>query len=401
MKKKFLAALMAFVMIIAMVSCGKTSGDGSSTNGKNSGLTKSNIKVGVIHIGDPADGSGYSYAHDEGIKAMQKELGLKDNQIIRKLNVLDGDNAGIKAAVEDCIAQKCDVIFGTSYGYMDTMESLAKEHPGVIFSHGTGYKSNDTNFNNYFGRIYQARYLAGIAAGLKSLELGKNDLGYVAAYGTTLAETCSGINAFALGAQSVNPNAVVNVKVLNSWYDPAKETSYAEALVSSGCVVIAQHCDTANPQTAAERGNVFGCGYNSDMTAEAPQAHLTAPIWNWGVYYTKAVNAVLDGNWKSFGNYYEGIKEGFIGISPLSNNCSPNTQNYIDQVKALFNEGSWDVFSGVKISFDEEGKIVKTNAELLKNDGTKILDAGAASVEDAVIQGSMNYYVKGVTGDEK
>ncbi|NCA67544.1 MAG: BMP family ABC transporter substrate-binding protein, partial [Clostridia bacterium] len=129
-----------------------------------------NFKIGVIHIGDPADGSGYSYAHDQGIVGMQIALGIPDSKVIRKLNVDDQDAAAIRIAVEDCIAQGCKIIFGTSFGYQDTMLSLANEpaNAGIIFSHGTGYKNNDINMNNYFGRIYQARYLAGIAAGLKT-----------------------------------------------------------------------------------------------------------------------------------------------------------------------------------------------------------------------------------------
>ena len=159
---------------------------------------------------------------------------------------------------------------------------------------------------------------------------------------TELAETCSGINAFALGVQSVNPDAVVYVKELKSWFDPANETAYAEALINMGCDVISQHCDTANPQIAAEKAGVFGCGYNSDMTKDAPKAHLTATIWNWDVYYTAAVQAIIDGKWVEFGNYYKGVKEGLCDVSPLSDNCVPGTQEKIDAVKALYNDGSWD-----------------------------------------------------------
>ena len=234
--------------------------------------------------------------------------------------------------------------------------------------------------------------MAGIAAGMKTQS---NKIGYVAAYGTELAETCSGINAFTLGVQSVNPEAKVYVKTLNSWYDPANETAYADALIDMGCDVIAQHCDTANPQIAAQKKNVWGCGYNSDMTPEAPKAHLTAPIWHWDVYYTAAVQAVIDGKWKEFGNYFAGIKEGFVGISPLSDNCAPGTKEAIDQVTALFDEGGWDVFSGVKLGFDN-GKLTKTDAELKDNAGNVIRKAGEGSVEDGVITGTMDYFVEGV-----
>ena len=375
--KKFLATLVSAAMLITAESC--SSAD-TTTDGA--------VKVGVIHIGDPADGSGYSYTHDIGIVEMQNNLGLDDSQIVRKINISDGDTAATKTAIEECIAEGCNIIFGTSYGYMDTMEALAAEYPEVYFSHGTGYKSNETNFNNYFGRIYQARYLAGIAAGLKTTT---DKVGYVAAYGTELAETCSGINAFALGVQAVNPDAVVYVKTLSSWFDPANETAYAEALIELGCDVIAQHCDTANPQVVAQNAGVFGCGYNSDMTAQAPAAHLVAPIFNWGVYYTAAVEAVQNGTWEELGNYYEGINTGLVGVSPVSANCAENTQKYIDAVTELMKSGEWDVFSGVALSFDADGNVVKTESPLLDNTG-----AAVPAVDDATITGSMNYFVKGV-----
>ena len=395
--KKVLSILLALVMVVlCFAACGNTQdadqGDKTQT-ATIAAIPKDQLKIGVIHIGDPADGSGYSYTHDLGIQGMQKNLGLSDDQIVRQLNISDSDTTAIRNAIEDCIAQGCNVIFGTSYGYMDTMEALANEHPDVIFSHGTGYKSNGSNLNNYFGRIYQARDLAGIAAGLKTKT---NKIGYVSAYGTELAETCSGINAFALGVQSVNPDAVVYVKELKSWFDPANETAYAEALINMGCDVISQHCDTANPQIAAEKAGVFGCGYNSDMTKDAPKAHLTATIWNWDVYYTAAVQAVIDGKWVEFGNYYKGVKEGLCDVSPLSDNCVPGTQEKIDAVKALYNDGSWDVFTGVKLSFDENNNVIKTDAALKDNTGKEIVPAGGPSVEDSVITGSMNYFVEGV-----
>lgn len=395
--KKVLSILLALVMVVlCFAACGNTqdAGQGDKTQTATiAAIPKDQLKIGVIHIGDPADGSGYSYTHDLGIQGMQKNLGLSDDQIVRQLNISDSDTTAIRNAIEDCIAQGCNVIFGTSYGYMDTMEALANEHPDVIFSHGTGYKSNGSNLNNYFGRIYQARYLAGIAAGLKTKT---NKIGYVSAYGTELAETCSGINAFTLGVQSVNPDAVVYVKKLKEWVNPQNETAYAEALINMGCDVISQHCDTANPQIAAEKAGVFGCGYNSDMTKDAPKAHLTATIWNWDVYYTAAVQAIIDGKWVEFGNYYKGVKEGLCDVSPLSANCVPGTQEKIDAVKALYNDGSWDVFTGVKLSFDENNNVIKTDAALKDNTGKEIVPAGGPSVEDSVITGSMNYFVEGV-----
>ena len=157
---KVMALLLTAAMLFAVVGCGK---DGADNNAQTTGGNNADFKVGVIHIGNPADGAGYSYAHDKGIVEMQKNLNLTDDQIVRKINVADGDAVATRTAIEECIEEGCKIIFGTSWGYMDTMEEMAKEHPDVIFSHATGYKSNDKNFNNYFGRIYQARYLAGIA----------------------------------------------------------------------------------------------------------------------------------------------------------------------------------------------------------------------------------------------
>ncbi|MBO5274106.1 MAG: BMP family ABC transporter substrate-binding protein, partial [Clostridia bacterium] len=298
----------------------------------------SNFKVGVIHIGDPADGSGYSFAHDQGIVDMQKNIGLADSQIVRKININDGDAAATKTAIEECIEEGCNIIFGTSWGYMETMAELAEQYPDVIFSHGTGYMSNDTNFNNYFGRIYQARYLSGIAAGLKTQS---NKIGYVAAWGTDNAEVTGGLDAFAKGVAAVNPDATVYVKTTDSWFDLSKEGEVAQALIDLGCDVIGQHCDTTAPQLAAENAGVWGCGYNSDMTSSAPNAHLTAPIWNWGVYYTSAVEAAMDGKWAEFGNYFGGLKEGFVDISPLTANCAENTQTIIEAVKKLIVDGEF------------------------------------------------------------
>ncbi|MBQ4575772.1 MAG: BMP family ABC transporter substrate-binding protein [Clostridia bacterium] len=352
----------------------------------------SNFKVGVIHIGDPADGSGYSFAHDQGIVDMQKNIGLADSQIVRKININDGDAAATKTAIEECIEEGCNIIFGTSWGYMETMAELAEQYPDVIFSHGTGYMSNDTNFNNYFGRIYQARYLSGIAAGLKTQS---NKIGYVAAWGTDNAEVTGGLDAFAKGVAAVNPDATVYVKTTDSWFDLSKEGEVAQALIDLGCDVIGQHCDTTAPQLAAENAGVWGCGYNSDMTSSAPNAHLTAPIWNWGVYYTSAVEAAMDGKWAEFGNYFGGLKEGFVDISPLTANCAENTQTIIEAVKKLIVDGEFAVFDGKQIKVDGTTVSVVDEA-MMDNAGNTIVEAGGACLDDATITGAINWYYSNV-----
>ena len=303
MKKKILGALLSIAMIGTLFTgCGQQQGEVEKEASKKESadkgesgfepVAKEDLKVGVIHIGDPADGSGYSYAHDLGIVEMQKELGLEDNQIIRKNNIPDADPTKTEQAMRECIEEGCQVIYATSFNYMDTCEALAEEYPDVIFSHGTGYKSNDTNFNNYFGRIYQARYLSGIVAGMKTET---NKIGYVAAMGSENSEVTGGADAFAIGVAEVNPDAQVYVKVTNSWLSPTEETNAAKALIAEGCDVIGQHCDTPNPQTEAEAAGVWGVGYNSDMEKDAPGATLTSVIWNWGKYYTEATKKVIDG----------------------------------------------------------------------------------------------------------
>ncbi|MBP1755413.1 MAG: family transporter substrate-binding protein [Firmicutes bacterium] len=392
MFKKLLSMIVVATMVLSLAACGTkkeattettatetTATDAVATEAPaaeqtTKGIPMEDFKVGVIHIGDPADGAGYTFAHDQGIVAMQAALGLSDDQVIRKNNVNDTDAVAIRTAIEECIEEGADIIFGTSWGYMDTMEQLAAEYPDVVFSHASGYKSNGTNFNNYFGRIYQARYLAGIAAGMKTQS---DMIGFVAAMGIDNSEVTGGINAFAMGVESVNPDAKVYVKVTNTWFDPTLEGQAAEALLDLGCDVIAQHADTTAPQMAAQNRGVWGCGYNSDMTKDAPSAHLTAPIWNWGVYYTMAAKAVLEGTWTGE-NYYGGMAEGLVDISPLSANCAEGTQEAIDAAKQKI-IGGFKIFEG----------------DLYDNQGNQVCKAGEF-ISDADITGAMNWYYKTV-----
>ena len=390
--KKLIALLMAVMLVLGLTACGTTSDEPDT------------FKVGAIYINSKNDTAGYTYAHHNGITKAMEELGLDTATQLVIVDEVPEDKEQVLAAVDTLVGEGADIIFGISFGYIDALEEAAKTYPNVIFSHATGYKSNETNFNNYFGRAYQARYLAGIAAGLKSLETGNNNVGYVAAYGTEYAETASGINGFALGVQAVNPEATVYVKTLGAWADEVNESAFAIELIESyGCGVISQHCDSAQPQIAAENAGVFGCGYNSDMTPDAPKAHLTAAIWNWNVYYGTAIKAAMEcGEAANFvstmgsGAYYGGLKEGFVDVSPLSENCAPNTQKAIDTVKAMMVNGEWDVFSGVKLSIDADGNVTKADADLKDNEGNVIVPAGGASVEDGVITGTMNYFVEGV-----
>ena len=387
MKKKILGALLSIAMIGTLFTgCGQQQGEVEKEASKKESadkgesgfepVAKEDLKVGVIHIGDPADGSGYSYAHDLGIVEMQKELGLEDNQIIRKNNIPDADPTKTEQAMRECIEEGCQVIYATSFNYMDTCEALAEEYPDVIFSHGTGYKSNDTNFNNYFGRIYQARYLSGIVAGMKTET---NKIGYVAAMGSENSEVTGGADAFAIGVAEVNPDAQVYVKVTNSWLSPTEETNAAKALIAEGCDVIGQHCDTPNPQTEAEAAGVWGVGYNSDMEKDAPGATLTSVIWNWGKYYTESTKKVIDGTWTAE-NYFGGMKEGLVDIAPLNEDLvAPGTQEKVDEARKRIVEEGFNVFDGV----------------LETNDGKTVGEEGK-TLDDATITGGINRYYKNI-----
>ncbi len=401
--KKILALVMAAAMTLSLVACGQSEAPAGS--GSASASTEAaDFKVGAIYINSKNDTAGYTFAHHNGITTAMEQLGLDVATQLVIQDEIPEDREQVLTAIDTLVGEGADIIFGISFGYIDAMEEAAGEYPDVIFSHGTGYKSNETNFNNYFGRAYQARYLSGIAAGLKTLEMGNNNVGYVAAYGTEYAETASGINGFALGVQAVNPNAKVYVKNLGAWADEVNESAFAAELISSyGCGVIAQHCDSAQPQIAAENAGVFGCGYNSDMTPDAPKAHLTAAVWNWDVYYKTAMEAAMScGTAENFVStmgssaYYGGLAENFVDVSPLSENCAAGTQECIDAVKALIISGEWDVFSGTKLEVAADGTITKVEAPLMDNAGNEIVAAGGASVEDGVITGTMNYFVAGV-----
>lgn len=337
-------------------------------------ISKEEIKVGVLYISDPSEGSGYSYTHDLGILGMQSNLALSDDQIERKI-VDDADAEATKKAIEECISDGCNIIFTTSWGYMETTAEMAEQYPDVYFSHGTGYLSNDKNFNNYFGRIYQPRYLSGIVAGMNTKS---NKIGYVAAMDTSSSEVTGGIDAFAIGVASVNPDARIYVAVTNSWYDPEKEEAAARKLLDMGCDVMAQHCDTPYPMTLAQEYGVYGIGYNSDMSKEVPQTCLCSVIWNWSAYYTAAVNSIIEGTWSSE-NYYGGMSEGLVEITDLASFCAKGTQEKVSEASEAILDGSNNVFDG----------------ELKTNTGEVIGSAGA-TLDDATITGGIDWYYENV-----
>lgn len=395
MRRRILSILSMIPIIISLIACNTSENDmddyvtnngylddtentnvnADTTKAGTKVIQKENLKIGVLYIGSASETSGYTYAHELGITQMIDNIGLNSDQVIRKENVDDSSVEAVDKALQECIDENCNVIFGTSWGYMDEMNKFATQYPDIYFSHGTGYESNGTNFTNYFGRIYQARYLSGIIAGLKTKT---NKIGYVAAQGTDSSEVTGGIDAFALGVESVNKDAKIYVKVTHSWYDPEGEDNAAVKLLDMGCDCLAQHCDTTAPQVEAEKYGVWGIGYNSDMSKETPKATLTSVLWTWSAYYTLYIQSIIDGSYDG-SNYYGGMKEGLVGLSDLSSLNDSKAKELITESKQKILDGSFNVFDG----------------ELETNDG-RIIGTEGNTLDDETITGGIDWYYHNV-----
>jgi basic membrane protein A len=367
------ALVFVLALTLALLSC-----DNKEVWKPGTPLAKEKLKIGVIHITNPfSESSGYSYAHEMGIQEMKRNLDLKDSQLLYKTNVNDVDAQGVDNAMRELIAQGANIIFATSWGFMDACEKLAREFPAVVFAHASGCKHNDANFTNYFGRVYQARYLSGIIAGRQTKT---GQIGYVAAMGKDNSEVTSGLNAFALGVEKVAPQAKIQVKVTYSWFDPMGEAAAARALIGSGCDVITQHCDSSTPQAEAEKAGVWGIGYNSDMSAEAPGAVLCSVLWRWGVYYTALARSVLDGSFTAK-PWFGSLKEGIVDISPLNEHFrwDAETLRILREERRRIESGPLDVFSGI----------------METNDGRRIGREGE-NLADEEIRGGIHWYYRTV-----
>jgi basic membrane protein A len=329
---------------------------------------KEPVKVAFIYVG-PVGDAGWSYAHDQGRKYLEKNL------------------AGVKTAFVESVPEGADaervltqfardgykVIFATSFGYMDAVINVSKKFPDVYFEHCSGFKTAP-NVSTYFGRIYEARYLSGIVAGKMTKS---NLIGYVAAH--PIPEVIRGINAFTRGVRSVNPAAKVRVVWTNTWYNPASEKEAAKALLDAGCDVIAQHQDTPGPMQAAEERGKYGISYNSPMMQFAPRAVLTGPVWNWGPYYVKRVKAAMDGTWKS-GQYWGPMADGVVDLAPFNKVVPADVVKLVAASKRDMMRGKLHPFAGpVK---DNTGKI--------------IVPAGKTLSDQEMLR--FNWFVEGVEG---
>jgi basic membrane protein A len=327
------------------------------------------IKVGFIYVG-PVGDSGWTYAHDLGRQYLVKKLGNKvQTNYIENIRETQ-EAADIMRSLAD---RGYKLIFIPNFGYMDPALRVAAQFPNVVFMDCSGYKTAK-NLGTYFGRMYQPRFLSGMIAGAMTKT---NKIGYVAA--RPVSEVIRGINAFTLGVQAVNPNAKVHVIWTNTWYDPATEKEAALSLLSLGCDVLAQHQDSPATLQAAQEKGAYAIGYNTDMSKFAPNAYLTAPIWNWGPFYVKTAEQVLNGTWKTE-QYWGGMKDNTVDLAPMSKLVPESVQKLVLQVKGDIISGRFRVF---------EGPIYDKNGKLQVKPGEIISDVDLMN---------MNWFVQGVAG---
>lgn len=332
--------------------------------------SKKDLTIGFIYIA-PVGSEGWSFAHDTVRKKLEALPGVSTAFVEAVPVGADADRV-----ITGMARKGTDIIIATSFGYMDSMVKAAKQFPDIHFMHATGFKVGD-NLSNYMGRMYQARYLSGMVAGSMTQS---EKIGFVAAF--PIPEVIRGINAFTLGVQSVSPKAEVRVVWTNSWYDPAGEKEAAKSLIDVGCDILAQHQDTGATQEAAEERGIYSIGYNTDMSGTAPNAHLTAAVWNWEPIYTMILNKVRNDSWQH-GAYWYGIDTDVVGLAPYHEDVPKDIQNHVERVKAELIDGSFKIFKGpIK---DQTGKVR--------------VPAGEVLTDQALT--SMNWFVEGVIGNTK
>ncbi|MDG4881562.1 BMP family ABC transporter substrate-binding protein [Mesorhizobium sp. WSM4884] len=348
--KKLLIALMTTAAALSLAATAEAAGK---------------LKACWVYTG-PIGDFGYSYQHDQGRLEVEKALGDKVETAYLE-NVSEGPDAD--RAFERLAREKCKIIFGTSFGFMDAEVKVAKKFPKVMFEHATGYKTGD-NLGIYNARFYEGRYVLGQIAAKESK---KGLAGYIVSF--PIPEVVMGINSFMLGAQSINPDFKVKIVWVNSWFDPGKEADAAKALFDQGADIIVQHTDSTAALQVAEERKLHGFGQSSDMIKFAPNAQLTSLTDEWGPYYISRVQAALDGTWKP-DNVWLGIKDGAVKLAPFT--------NMPDDVKAMAEAtekkiaGGWNPFTG----------------PVSKQDGSPWLKDGEVA-DDGTLLG-MNFYVKGI-----
>ena len=292
------------------------------------------IKAGFIYVG-PVGDAGWTYAHDQGRKEMETLPFVEPSTYIESVP----EGAESARVITGLVRKGHNLIFTTSFGYMDATLDVARRNKDVVFMHCSGYKTSE-NVGSYFGRMYEPRYLSGIVAGKMTKA---NVIGYVAAF--PIPEVIRGINAFTLGVQSVNPKAEVRVVWTQTWFDPGIERDAADSLLDVGADVLAMHQDAPATLQAAEARGAYVIGYNSDMRDFAPNAFLTAPVWNWGPLYSKIAQEVKDGTWKSESIWW-GMKEELVQLAPISDKVPADVKALVEEKAAAIKAGTLHPFAG-------------------------------------------------------
>lgn len=387
MKKILALILVIAIMTIFFAGCGS----GSKTDGEKTDAPGKDVKVGVVLVGD--ENEGYTYAHIFGIKEAVKNLGLDEaKNIVWKYSVKEDESC--YDAIVDCIEQGCTLIFTNSFGHQSFAQQVAGEYANVQVVSMTGDTARASglkNFHNAFTKIYEARYAAGVVAGMKIAELDKNGkltdknknadgtvkVGYVGAY--PYAEVVSGYTAFFLGIKSVYPDVSMDIQYTNSWFDITAEYEAAIALIDRGCVIIGQHADSTGAPTACEEKlaagvTTYSVGYNVDMLSAAPNAALVSPTNEWGVYYTYAIGAHMDGK-EIATNWSEGFETDAVALTKLGPNVAEGTQEAVDEVISKLKSGALHVFDTK--TFTVDGNEV-TSAFATDTDGDHVNDTDEA-----------------------
>ena len=327
------------------------------------------LKIAFAYVGPVGDG-GWTFAHDNGRKAIEQAYGDKvATSFVEKVP----ESADAERVIRDLATQGNKLIFGTTFGYMEPMLKVAADFKDVRFEHATGYKTA-ANLRTYDSRTYEGAYMAGVIAGKMSKT---GTLGVVGSI--PIPEVVRNINSFTLGAQSVNPKITTKVVWVNEWFNPPKETEAATALINGGADVLMQNTDSSAVLQTAEKMGKRAFGWDSDMTAYGPKAHLGSAIIDWGPYYVKAVGEVLDGKWAT-GQAWWGVKEGAIDMVSVAADVPEDTKKRIAEIKAGLKDGSFSIWKG----------------PILDNTGKELLAAGTTA--DDKFLGGLKTYVKGVEG---
>jgi len=328
------------------------------------------LKVAFAYVGPVGDG-GWTFAHDNGRKAVEKAYGDK---VVTSFVEKVPESADAERVLRDMASQGNKLIFGTTFGYMEPMLKVAGDLKDVKFEHATGYKTAD-NMRTYDSRTYEGAYMAGVVAGKMSKS---GVLGVVGSI--PIPEVVRNINSFTLGAQSVNPKIKTKVVWVNEWFNPPKETEAATALINGGADVLMQNTDSSAVLQTAEKMGKRAFGWDSDMTVYGPKAHLASAVINWGPYYVKSVGEALEGKWTGNSGTWWGVKEGAIDLVSIAADVPDDTKKRIEEVKAGLKDGSFSIWKGPIM--DNTGK------ELLAKD----------VVADDKFLGGLKTFVKGVEG---